>query len=246
MRSALFGATSLLAALAPAIAHAQTNGYVDIALGQTDIESTDLDSIMLGGAVAADVSDGWRVQFDVDTTRYSDGSDPLFTTTNVAAHVYRGTDTWAVGGVLANTDYIFGSAWTLGIEGQTHLGQLVLEGEAGLGTLEAFGDETDVVNANVNATYYVTDDFSLGVGVAYFDADEFDDEFITYSLDGEYKFQGSAFSMFAEYAQTEVGDVDSDTWRIGGRYAFGDDTLRGRRQTGPRWLRNSSNVLPIA
>jgi hypothetical protein len=34
---------------------------------------------------------------------------------------------------------------------------------------------------------------------------------------------------------------------VGGRYAFGDDTLQGRRTTGPRWLRNVANVfLPIA
>ncbi|HEX5692621.1 MAG TPA: hypothetical protein VFX76_21550, partial [Roseiflexaceae bacterium] len=230
MRKFLIGAAAVAAVLVPAQANAETDGYVDLAFGQTDVEGTDLDSINLGGAAAVDLSGNWRAQFDVDVNRLSE--DGSATATNAAAHVYYEGPTWAVGGVLTTRDFFFAQSWSIGIEGQTHLGALVLEGEAGFGTLETFGGDTGVTNADVSATWYVTPDFSIGAGFAYFDIDEFDDELNTWGVDGEYKFQNSQFSMFAGWSQTEVEDTELDSWRIGGRYAFGDDTLQGRRSTG--------------
>jgi hypothetical protein len=246
MRKFLIGAASVAAMMAPAAqANAETAGYVDLALGQLDAGSSDLDTLSIGGAVATDLSQNWRVQFDVDTNRISDGSDSA-TGTNVAAHVYYEGENWAIGGVLANEDFFFGSAWTLGLEGQTHLGALVLEGEVNFGTLEGFGGSEDVTGANVSATYYFTPNFSVAAGYDYFDIDIASDSFDTWSIDGEYKFDGSQFSMFAGWAQLESGGEELDSWRIGGRYAFGDDTLQGRRSTGPRWLRgNGASFLPI-
>jgi opacity protein-like surface antigen len=246
MRKFLIGAASVAAIMVPAAqANAETDGYVDLALGQLDAGSSDLDTLSIGGAVATDLSQNWRVQFDVDTNRISDGGDSA-TGTNVAAHVYYEGDTWAVGGVLANEDFFFGSAWTLGLEGQTHLGALVLEGEVNFGTLEGFGGSEDVTGANVSATYYFTPNLSVAAGYDYFDIDAASDSLDTWSIDGEYKFDESQFSMFAGWAQTESGGEELDGWRIGGRYAFGDDTLQGRRSAGPRWLRgNGASFLPI-
>lgn len=245
MRKFMLGAAAIAALLVPAQASAQTNGYVDLSVGQTSVENTDLDSITIGGAAAVDLSANWRAQFDVDVNRLSE--DGALTLTNTAAHVYYEGDGWAVGGVLSNEDLAFASAWTVGIEGQTHLGSVVLEGEAGFGTLEGFGDDTGVVNADANATWYISPNFSIGLGVAYLDIDEFSDALTTYGIDGEYKFQNSQFSVFGGYSQTDIDDAEIDAWRIGARYAFGDDTLQGRRQTGPRWLRgNGASFLPIA
>lgn len=244
MRTLMMGAAAAAALLAPAQADAQTPGYIDLSVGQSSFDSFDLDTVTIGGAAVADLSGGWRAQFEADVNRLSDSGDAL-TLTNTAAHVYYDAGHWAVGGVLSNRDLGIASAWLLGIEGQTHLGALVLEGEAGFGTLEAFGAELDVMNADANATWYLTDNFSLNGGVAFLDIDEFDDEFVSYGLDGEYKFQNSAFSAFAGYSQTDFEDEEIDTWRIGLRYAFGDGTLRERRQTGPRWLRGNAVFLPI-
>jgi opacity protein-like surface antigen len=240
----MMSAAAAAALLAPAQAEAQTQGYVDLSVGQSSFDSLDLDTVTIGGAAVADLSGGWRAQFEADVTRMSE-DDGALTLTNAAAHVYYDAGDWAVGGVLSNRDLAFASAWMLGLEGQTHLGSLVLEGEAGFGTLEAFGDELDVFNADASATWYLTDDFSIAGGVAIFDIDEFDDEFVTYGIDGEYKFQSSDFSAFAGYSQTEFDDEDIDTWRVGVRYAFGDGTLRERRRSGPRWLRGNAVFLPI-
>ncbi len=246
MRRFLIGAASVAAMMVPAAqANADTGGYVDLALGQLDSGSSDLDTLGFGGAVATDLTQDWRVQFDVDTTRLSDGDDS-FTSTNVTAHVYHERDNWAVGGVLTNRDFLFGSAWLLGVEGQTHLGALVLEGEASIGTLEGFGGDADVTSANASATYYITPNLSVAAGYDYLDVDTFSDTLDTWRVDGEYKFDGSQFSMFAGWSQLESGGEEVDAWRIGGRFAFGDDTLQGRRTTGPRWLRSSDTpFLPI-
>lgn len=245
MRSVIFGAASALALLAPAAASAETAGYVDISVGQADIDSTDLDMISLGGAVVTPVSPNWRAQFDVDATRYSE--DGAITGTSVTAHLFTEGPNWAVGGVLSNRDLLFASMWSLGLEGQTNLGQVVLEGEVGVGTIETFGGDTGTVNADGNATFYATPDFSIGLGVSYLDADDAFGSSLTYSIEGEYKFD-CPMSVFAGWATADYDDVDVDvdTWRIGARWAFGNDTLQGRRETGPRWLRGLGNILPIA
>jgi hypothetical protein len=247
MRNIILGAASVIALLAPATANAKTGGYVDLSLGQMSIESSDLDTVSIGGAAAADVAPNWRAQFDADVTRYSDSGDGI-SATNAAAHLYYEGDTWAVGGVLASRDLFFASVWSLGLEGQTHLGQVVLEGEVGVGTLESFGGSVNTTNADANATFYATDNFSIGLGVSYLDSDDAFGTVTSYSLDAEYKFDASANSIFAGYSNNQYDDIDveGDTWRIGFRHAFGDDTLRGRRETGPRWLRNSGSLLPIA
>lgn len=245
MRTMLLGAAAAAAMIVPAQASAQTNGYIDLSFGQTDVESTEFDALSLGGAAAVDLSGNWSAQFDVDVSRNSvEGEE--FTTSNTAAHLYYEGPTWAVGGVLSSRDLIFANEWALGIEGQTHIGSVVLEGGASFGTLEGFGGSTGTTTVDANATWYVTPDFSVGVGAGYWDIDEFDDEATTYGVDGEYKFAGSDFSMFAGYSTTELEGVDFDTFRIGGRYAFGSDTLQGRRSDGPRWLRGvAGGSLPF-
>lgn len=247
MRKFLVGAAAAAAMLAPAAqASAETSGYIDLSIGQTDVESTDLDAMSVGGAGAVDVGGGWRGQFDVDINRLS--NDGALTQTNVTAHIYHEDGDWAVGGVLSSRDYYYGNAWTVGVEAQKHLGNLVLEGEGSVGTVEwIYGDETGTYNFDANGTFYFTPDFSVGVGYQYLDIDELDNGIDTWNVDAEYKFDGSPFSVFAGWAQSDYDSSDAETWRIGGRYAFGDDTLQGRRTTGPRWLRNAATVfLPIA
>lgn len=243
MKKHLIGFAALAALLAPLSAQAETNGVIDLSAGQMDIESTDLDSLAIGGSVAADLAGAWRAQFDVDATRISEGGDAM-TFTNAAAHVFYDAGPYAFGGVLANRDFGFASGWSIGAEGQAHLGPLVLEGEAGIGTIEGFGGDADITNADVSATWYATPNFSIGLGYYYFDI-EGEVEFDTFSLDGEYRFQNSAFSVIGGYSQSDVDGTDIDSWRVGLRYAFGEDTLQGRRLTGPRWQRQPFTLFGL-
>jgi hypothetical protein len=243
LRKHLIGFAALAALLAPVSAQAETAGVVDLSVGQMSVEDTDLDSVGLGGSVAADLSGAWRAQFDVDATRVSESGDAV-TFTNVAAHVFYDAGGWAFGGVLSNRDFGFATGWSLGAEGQVHFGPIVLEGEAGLGTIETFGGDADTASADLSGTWYATPDFSIGLGYYYFDI-EGETEFDTLSLDGEYRFTNSQFSVFGGYAQTEVEDTEIDAWRIGLRYGFGEDTLQGRRQTGPRWQRQPFTIIGL-
>src|SRR5262245_9932113 len=114
MRTILLGAASLVAVLAPGAANAQVGGYVDAAMGQYDLDNVDLDTITIGGAAAAYISENWRAQFDVSVTRMSDGGDAL-TLMNGAAHAYYEGNGWAAGAVVTNLDLYFGSIWSLGV-----------------------------------------------------------------------------------------------------------------------------------
>src|SRR5690606_11179426 len=87
LKKHLIGFAALAALLAPVNAQAETNGVIDLSVGQMDIESTDLDTLAIGGSVAADLAGAWRAQFDVDATRISEGGDAM-TFTNAAAHVF--------------------------------------------------------------------------------------------------------------------------------------------------------------
>src|SRR5574338_1347126 len=141
MRIILLGAASAAALLAPSAAQADTAGYVDISAGQLSIDDANIDltDISISGAGAVDVWSGWRAQFDGGIDRLNDGGDAL-TLSNLEAHLYTESEGWAWGFVLSERDIGYANDYTLGAEAQGTFGQFVLEGGAGFGTLEAFGD----------------------------------------------------------------------------------------------------------
>lgn len=245
MRTLLLGAASAAALLAPAVAHADTGGYVGLSVGQSSIDdfNIDLTDIGISGAGAVDVGSGWRAQFDGTVDRLNDGGDAV-TLSNLEAHLYTESQGWAWGVVLSETDFGFANDYTLGLEGQATFGQFVLEGGAGFGSIEAFGSDANTTSADADLTWYAGDNFSLDAGVDYYDSDNAFGTLISYTLGGEYQFQGSSNSVFAGYTWTDYDDinVNGDTWRIGFRHAFGDDGLAARRQSGPRWLPKANNT----
>lgn len=244
MKKHLASAAAIAALATPLAAHAETPGYVDLSFGQWTSSGNDVDTTTLGGSGAVDLTGNWRAQFDGEALRLSSGGDG-FTLNSLAAHAYYDGGEWAFGGVLSSNDFGEGAAWTLGAEGQMDVGAFVVEGEVGFGTIEGFGSDADTRHANVSATWYATPNFSVAAGYDYSDIEQdFNDTVL--HLDGEYKFDNSPFSLIAGYASHDSEFIDFDTWQVGLRYGFGDDTLRDRRQNGPRWLRGSSSLLPIA
>ena len=243
MRTLLLGAASAAALLAPAAAQADTPGYVDVSAGQLSIENEDLTDITLSGAGAVDVWSGWRAQFDGTVDRMNDGGFAV-TFSNFEGHLYTESQGWAWGVVLSETDLGFANDYSLGLEGQATFGQFVLEGGAGLGSIEAFGDNANTTSADVDLTWYASDNFSLDAGANYYDSDDAFGVVTSYTVGGEYQFSGSSNSVFAGYTWTNYDDVDvdGDSWRIGFRHAFGDDTLAARRQNGPRWLPKANST----
>jgi hypothetical protein len=223
-------------------ASAQTAGYIDLSYGGVKTDTDDLDGLALGGAAVFGVGTNWAVQLDADATRLSaDGAH--VTLTDMTAHVYYQKGDWAFGGTLAAHDYVIGTAWSIGLEAQKHLGPVVLEAGISLGTIEVFADDASVVNGDASATWYCSDNFSIGVGIAFTDIDGASDTFESYGADAEYKFESSQLSAFGGYAHSDAGGEDADIWRVGLRFAFGEDSLKGRRTTGPRWQSGIDTVL---
>jgi hypothetical protein len=243
MRTFWLGAASAVALLAPGAAAADTGGYIDLSAGQLTIDGDDADIVTIGGSAAANFSSDWRAQFDVNVSRLSESGASL-TLTDGAGHLWYQGNNWAIGAVLSERDVFPATDWSLSLEGQAWFGNAVVEGQAGLGQIELFGSEEDTSNASANLTYYFTDNFSAGVGGEIYDTNDAFGSVTTWTLDAEYQFAGSN-SIFASWTDLAYDDIDADgdTWRIGIRHAFGDDTLKGRRQNGPHWL-SSNSILP--
>lgn len=241
MRRFLAISAATIALAVPSIATAGTPGFVDVSLGTIDVDGDDLTIMGVGGSVVAPLSGNWNVQFDGEFTRYEDGGLAV-SGSGLAAHIFHDGGDWAVGALLGYQSFSALTFWTLGAEAQYTTGAFVLEGGLGIGTAEAVGN-ADTFSANASATWYANPDLSFTGGISYVDLD---DEFdaTNYSIDAEYRFAGSPFSVIGGYTFTDYeGSAEGDTWSIGLRYGFGDATLQARRNEGPRWLREDSTLV---
>jgi len=234
-----------LALLVPALATAGTPGYVDASVGAIDLNTADLTTMGASGAVVAPLSGNWHVQFDGDLTRYQINGGG-FSGSSLAAHVFHDGGDWAVGGLLDYQSLSSITFWTLGAEAQYTVGAFVFEAGAGFGTFEAFSNNNDTSSASASVTWYYSPDISVTGGINYRDVDMVSADWTVYSLDAEYRIEGTKFSVIGGYAfgDLELG-FESSGWSIGLRYGFGDATLQGRRNEGPRWLRETT-LMAIA
>ncbi|MFN8706028.1 MAG: hypothetical protein ACK50J_05060 [Planctomyces sp.] len=232
-----------IALAAPTIATAGTPGFVDVRLGALDVNEAEFTSMGAGGSVVAPLSGNWHVQFDAEVTRQQiDGAG--FSGSGLSAHIFNDGGDWALGALLDYEDSAFNTYWTLGAEAQYTVGSFVFEAGAGLGTIETFGSNRDTGSANASLTWYANADLSFAGGISYRDVDAASLDSTTYSLDAEYRLDGSPFSVIGGFAYSDLDSgLESTGWTIGLRYGFGDATLQGRRNEGPRWLRESSADL---
>ena len=234
---AITAATIALAA--PSIASAGTPGFVDVRLGAIDANAAEFTTMGAGGSVVAPLSGNWNVQFDAGFTRHQiEGAG--FSGSGLSAHIFHDGGDWALGALLDFEDTSILTYWTLGAEAQYTIGSFVFEAGAGFGTLEA-GGNADTGSANASLTWYANQDLSFAGGISYRDVESSSLDSTTYSLDAEYRIDGSPFSVIGGFAFSDLGlGIESTGWTIGLRYGFGDATLQGRRNEGPRWLRESS------
>lgn len=241
MKRYLATSAAIIALAAPSIATAGTPGYVDASVGAIDLNSAELTTMGASGAVVAPLSGNWHVQFDGDLTRYQIKGGGL-SGSSLAAHVFHDGGDWAVGGLLGYQSISSITFWTLGAEAQYTVGAFVFEAGAGFGTFEEFSNN-DTSSASASVTWYYSPDISVTGGINYRDVDMVSAGWTLYSLDAEYRIEGTKFSVIGGYA---FGDLDagfeSSGWSIGLRYGFGDATLQGRRNEGPRWLRETTSM----
>jgi hypothetical protein len=237
---AISAATIALAAQASA----GTPGFVDVSLGAIDGNEAEITTMGAGGSVVAPLSGNWHVQFDGEFTRYQQEGGGL-SGSGLSAHIFHDGGDWAVGALLDYQALTALTFWTLGAEAQYTLGSLVFEAGAGIGTIEASAN-ADTVSAGGSVTWYATPDLSFAGGINYRDIDTLFDT-TTYSLDAEYRLEGTPFSVIGGYSFSDLeAGIESNAWSIGLRYGFGDATLQDRRKDGPRWLREDNGYISPA
>jgi hypothetical protein len=240
MKKFLAMSAATIALAAPSIASAGTPGFVDVRLGAIDANEAEFTTMGAGGSVVAPLSGNWNVQFDADFTRQQiEGVG--FSGSGLSAHIFHDGGEWALGALLDYEDTALVTYWTLGAEAQYTIGSFVFEAGAGFGTVESFGGNADTGSANASLTWYANEDLSFAGGISYRDVDAASLDSTTYSLDAEYRLEGSPFSVIGGFAFSDLDlGIESTGWTIGLRYGFGDATLQARRNEGPRWLRESS------
>jgi hypothetical protein len=240
MKKFLIGLAGVAALAVPSSAIAGSSGYGGVSLGSwSDDAGDDATDVSVGGALAADLTGGWRIQIDGEVSRLSEGGSST-TFQNLAAHVYTGDKGWAAGAVLKSEDLGISDILFFGLEGQYWIGPVALEAELGIGRSDYGPTDASTQNLSIGATWYVTPNASLGASYDYREIDFVDNEIDSLAIEGEYRFDASQISLFGGYvfttSENTFSSTDIDVWRIGARFHFDTGTLQDRRQEGPRWL----------
>lgn len=234
LKKVLVGAAAAAALMTPGLAAADTSGYASFSYNtlDDDNDSNKEDYLELNGAVVGSLGGSWNMQFDAATQNMNhDGhSDDMSTAT---VHAFSRSDGFAVGGFAGLTGGDT-SALFIGAEGALYLDRFSLAGAALLGEDREAGDEVNGLSGA--ATFFLSDNFSLGADVSYFSIFDGDEDGTIYGVNAEYQFGGSPFSIFGGYHMSDQEnfgtDREVDSFTIGGRFNFGTSTLLERDRSG--------------
>lgn len=241
----LIGAAAAFAMAAPAVAHADTTGYVGAGYNtiHDDDDSFKDSYLTLQGAMVADIAGDWHVQFDAaDGDMNHDSHDDAQSAINV--HVFNRNDTFAYG-VFGGFESRTGSSfWNLGAEGQYFVGNLTLSAAAMHGDERNNGDyQTDSVD--LQADYFIMPNLSVGGGLNYRN-DEWDgQEGHTLQVNAEYQMANCPLSFGAMYWEGNYdydssGDHTTQSFGLFAKWNFGTTDLVSRSHTGASMIGGST------
>ncbi|MCR6644304.1 MAG: hypothetical protein NVV62_07195 [Terricaulis sp.] len=227
MKKFLLGAAAAVAIAAPGAALAQTTGEVGVHYNNIDLQNgPDMDVWGLNAAVAHDFG-GFTVQGDASSSRYDASSDIGIGNVSIAAGVRN--DAYAVYGFVGHSSFGSDSA-NIGFGGQYHLDRLSFNGSVGVADF----DGIDVRAANIDGTYYFTDNFGVLAEVGYGEArGGGETEWTSAGVGGIYRFNQSPLTFDFGYRRTEHDVRDSDLLRVGATIAFGTTSARDAARNGP-------------
>lgn len=243
----LAGAAATAALMTPGLAAADTNAVVGVAYNMQEIESTDWDRYGINGGFSHDFSNGTLLQFDGAAERVDIGGCCL-STGYAAVHYGMRSDNHGFGGFVSLEDFGPFSGLGLGVEGQFHFTNFLLNGS--LGYLDFDDAELSGYAAQIDGAYFFTPNFALTGLISYTEADEvIDADWTSYGIGGEWRFGSGPVSLVAGYRHLDIEDADGDAWTIGFNFDLGTDSLRDRARSGPSFngasaLHNNLNVLP--
>lgn len=239
MKTYLLGAAAAFAMAAPGVAHADTTGHVGLSYNSLDVDldSNMNDYLLLNGAVATDLGNGWNLQFDAQSANmnHSSHNDSM---TAATVHAFGRDGGWAWGGFAGFTGGEIDGIY-VGAEAAWYVDRFTFAGNVLYG-FDRQQSGTNFTSADLTGDYYFTDNFSVGAEVDWyswnFDGTSADNDGTTYGVNAEYQFANSPFSVFGGYhwADTTVFDTDNNvsSFTLGFRYNFGTGSLIERDHSG--------------
>lgn len=240
MKNVLFASAALAAVAFAAPAFAQdATGYAGASYATTDVEGLESDTWGLDGAVAFDAG-SLGVQIDAAYGNEDVDGAPSVDAYNANVHLFTRNDSFAFGGFAGVTDVEDVTAWTVGAEGATYLNNVTLAGAVAYGNVDDL--DVDAWGLGGEVRYFVSDNFRLNGGLGWADAE--DENVWTLGLGGEYQFAATPVSVYGGYEHTKFdeADIEADTFKVGVRYNFGGQTLKGRDRSGASFG-GASNVF---
>lgn len=225
MRNWIIGAAAVLAFAVPGVAAAQT-GYVGAVYSNTDTDGADnADAWGAEGAVA--FSGSGSISFEVDAAVIE--PDEGDTASTLVGHVLARNDDHLVGAFVGITNSNDSDTWFVGLEANKYFTNWTLAGAVAYGNND--DADADGYGANVEARYFVNDNFRLNANLGYASVESSDATQI--GVGGEYQFAAVPVSIALGYAHTDYDDADfeSDSFLVGVRYNWGG-TLRDRDRNG--------------
>jgi len=241
MKMSLVATAAVTLALGATAAQAQVAaGHVGVNYARTNLDvsgapNLDLDSYQLEGATQFNLG---KLNLLIDGAVTDIGGDVDDTVDYAFTGHLTGklgdAQVGGFGGVYATRNL---TVWSAGVEGQAAVApNVTLYGQAGYG----YSDELDSANlwaVRGEARYFVNDNIKLqgDAGWSKVDPDSVSSfDTWTVGVEGEYQFAGTPWSVLAgyDYADSSDRDVKSHTFRVGGRYTFGGQTLKARDAAG--------------
>ncbi|HET9231050.1 MAG TPA: hypothetical protein VFO00_07160 [Vitreimonas sp.] len=233
MKKILLGAAAAIAIAAPSVASAETNAVIGAHYGNTDFDGFDFDSYGINGAFSHDMHGG-VLQMDGRWNRLDIGSGaPDLGNSYGAIHYGMRNDSHSFAGFVGLSDFFSLSGTGVGVEGQMFLGNFNLNGSLGFAT---YDDALDATHVQIDGAYFFTPNLAVTalVGVTEVDFDSGGDtDFTTYGVGGEWRFDGSPFSLTGGYRNHDFDGGDADSWMIGFNVDLGTGSVQERTRSGP-------------
>jgi hypothetical protein len=134
-------------------------------------------------------------------------------TIGAAAHLWGRFNNAALGVFGAANFPTSTSIYTLGVEGEVYFGAITLGADASYNWFDSFFDD-EFWKVRGWADFYLTPDARIGGKLSYLSFNDFDVDAWSATIDGEYRFSGTPFSLWAEgnYQSADLEFGDQETW----------------------------------
>lgn len=230
LRKALLAAVALIALSAPV--QAETNGSIGAGFSSTEFTGGDVENTSVEAAIFHGFGNGFGLQGELafDSVESTGGFDNDYA--QYALHGLYRTDTWAAGLVVGHSEVYNADIDIYGVEGAFYFDRFTLAGSYLRGDAD-FNQEFD--RFGIDGRYFITDNFSVGAGLASetWDAGVIDADWVSYDLNAEYRFGALPIAASVGYGSSDFDtQSDVDTWRIGLRWDIGTNSLIDRDRNG--------------